>query len=81
MVHDDIKTFAATNWLANARISDMQMARMVNEHFGTGFVRITMCRLRNELRIRWMPPLTIQLLTDTQKGDSFPVVSDDWGVA
>jgi hypothetical protein len=77
MVHDDIKTFAATNWLAKARIGDMQMARMVNERYGARFVGTTMCRLRNEPRIRWRPPLTIQLLTDVQKGDSFPVVSDD----
>jgi hypothetical protein len=77
MVHDDIKTFAETNWLANARISDVQMARMVNERFGARFVRTTMCRLRNELRIRRRPSLTIQLLTDIQKGDSFHVVSDD----
>ena len=70
-VHDDIKIFAETNWLANARISDEEMARMVNQRFQTAFVRTTMCRLRNELRIIWRPPLTIQLLTDEQRAGSF----------
>jgi hypothetical protein len=28
MVHDDIRTFAETNWLANARVSFCEMARM-----------------------------------------------------
>jgi hypothetical protein len=61
------------------------MARMVNVVmsisepglFGLRCVDVSMCRLRNELRILWRPPLTTQLLPDVRKEDSFPVVSDD----
>ena len=52
LVHDDIKMFAETNWLANAKISDGAMPRMAKASAITAFVRTTMCRLRNEIRIR-----------------------------
>jgi hypothetical protein len=33
MVGDEIEPFAEISWLAKARISDIQMADVVNEHF------------------------------------------------
>jgi hypothetical protein len=80
VAHDVVKAFAETVWLANAMIGGSDMARVVNARFSAAFVRVRMCRLRNELCIRWRPPPNVQLLTEAQEADAFPVVSNDSGV-
>ena len=65
----EIEDFIETNTLTNARISDGQMARMVQERFGVTVNCTTICRVRRDMGFQYRPPMSIQKLTPEQKMD------------
>ena len=67
MVTSEMVTFMETNWLLDARLTDRTMTRMLNARFHSAISRPTVVRYRNELKILYRPPITMQHLTEEQK--------------
>jgi hypothetical protein len=58
--------FMETNWLMDARNTDHAMASMMNARFQTAFGHTTVLKIRNERKILYRPPITVQHLTEEQ---------------
>jgi transposase len=66
-VTPEIRDFADTNWTADARISDEQMAVRIENRYGAKLCRKTLCDLRKALGFKWRPPMHVQTVDDQQR--------------
>jgi hypothetical protein len=48
------------NWLMDPRITDRAMTSMLNARFQTTIGRTTVLKIRNERKILYPPPITVQ---------------------
>ena len=59
--------FIEVNSLANARLTDEEIASMTRQRFGIPISRVTVCRIRRRLGFVYRPPKVVQALTEDQK--------------
>ena len=59
--------FIEVNSLANARLTDEELAEMTRSRFGISLSRTTVCRVRQKLGFVYRPPKVVQALTEEQK--------------
>ena len=66
LLSDEHVRFIEANSLADARLTDNEMALMVKNRFDLPVSRPTICRIRQRLGFVFRPPMVIQELTDDQ---------------
>lgn len=73
---EQIRKAIENGFLKNARTTDQQMSEDINAAFGVRLHRTTVCRVRNDFKIRWQPPKVIQALTPDQKAQRVQFAKD-----
>ena len=73
---EDIEIFIESQFLQDARVTDQTIAQRVEQEFGVQISRQRVCEIRNQYHIRYRPPITVQLLTDEQKGQRIQFCSE-----
>ena len=71
--------FIEVNSLANARLTDEEVAEMTRSRFGISVSRITVCRVRQKLGFVYRPPKAVQALTEEQKKVRLDFCNWIWG--
>ena len=65
-LNDEMLRFIEEVSLADARVTDGEMVSLVHSRFDVTVSRSTVAAARNELGFRYRPPMTRQLLSETQ---------------